>query len=145
MLKLITKFLIYKNKSLFSKTKSENKPLALLVDDFPILYKLMENKLSQTDFRIVRVKNYFEALHSAKREKIAILILNMDLPIFNCFDLGDLIRKRFPKKNQPIVLGYTQQFYPKEKITQSNVNDVIFLKNKDQNLCFSIKSWMNYI
>src|SRR5690242_16965762 len=82
---------------------SELRANILLVDDRPENLLAMETILADLGQNLVRATNGREALRFLLTEDVALILLDVQTPGLNGFDLAELIRERERTQHTPII------------------------------------------
>ncbi|HOT29487.1 MAG TPA: response regulator [Candidatus Ozemobacteraceae bacterium] len=76
----------------------------LVADDEPHILRVVKDKLANAGFSVVTASNGEEALESARREKPALVLLDVMMPKMNGFDVCRALRAEAEFKSVPILL-----------------------------------------
>lgn len=76
----------------------------LVADDEPHILRVVKDKLANAGFSVVTASNGEEALESARREKPALVLLDVMMPKMNGFDVCRALRAEAEFKGVPILL-----------------------------------------
>jgi pilus assembly protein CpaE len=79
-------------------------PRVLVVDDDPMLAKLVQITLSKAGYTIVTANDGIECLRKTKRDKPDLIILDVSMPGIDGFEVARRIRKDPTTKNIPILM-----------------------------------------
>src|SRR5688500_4168044 len=82
---------------------SESKVNVLLVDDRPENLLAMETILASLGQNLVRATSGHEALRFLLTEDFALILLDVQMPDLNGFELAELIRERERTQRTPII------------------------------------------
>ena len=94
--------------------KSDGKANILIVDDKPENLLAMESILEGLDQNLVRAASAREALRYLLLEDVALIILDVQMPGVNGFELAELIRERERTQHTPIIfvsaISHSEQY-----------------------------------
>ena len=76
----------------------------LVADDEPHILRVVKDKLANAGFTVVTAANGEEALETARREKPALVLLDVMMPKMNGFDVCRTLRAEAEFKGVPILL-----------------------------------------
>jgi len=76
----------------------------LVVDDDPVIVKLLQNILSAEDFQVITAGDGLEAMTQVKEHKPDLVILDVMMPKINGYDVCRHLKFDSPYKNIPIIL-----------------------------------------
>lgn len=76
----------------------------LVADDEPHILRVVKDKLANAGFTVVTASNGEEALEAARREKPALILLDVMMPKMNGFDVCRALRAEAEFKGVPILL-----------------------------------------
>jgi len=76
----------------------------LVADDEPHILRVVKDKLANAGFTVMTATNGEEALEAARREKPALVLLDVMMPKMNGFDVCRALRAEADFKNVPILL-----------------------------------------
>ena len=82
---------------------SEDRVNVLLVDDKPENLLAMESVLAEPGLNLVSVQSAGEALRFLLIEEVALVLLDVQMPGLNGFELAELIREREKTQHTPII------------------------------------------
>ena len=69
----------------------DNSKKILVVDDDKVFLKLVENDLTQEGYLVITAQNGKEAISLAKKEKPALLLLDINMPGISGGDVGNIL------------------------------------------------------
>jgi PAS domain S-box-containing protein len=75
----------------------------LLVDDKPVNLIALEAVLDSLDCNIIEATSGQKALEILETTDVALILLDVQMPILDGFDTARLIKEKFPEKNAPII------------------------------------------
>src|SRR5580704_14286623 len=84
----------------------------LLVDDEPKNLAVLESVLSNPNYRLVRAESADQALMALIVEEFALMILDIQMPDMNGFELGQMIKQRKRTASLPII--FLTAYYSEE-------------------------------
>lgn len=76
----------------------------LVADDEPHILRVVKDKLANAGFTVMTASNGEEALEAARREKPALVLLDVMMPKMNGFDVCRALRAEAEFKGVPILL-----------------------------------------
>ena len=76
----------------------------LVVDDDPVIIKLLQNILSAQDFQVITARDGSEAMTQVKEHKPDLIVLDIMMPKINGYDVCYNLKFDSPYKNIPIIL-----------------------------------------
>jgi DNA-binding response OmpR family regulator len=76
----------------------------LVVDDDPVLIKLLQSTLSEKGFKVTALDNAADGLQFAIKNQPDLIILDVMMPIINGYNFCRLLKNEEGKKHIPIVL-----------------------------------------
>ena len=83
----------------------ERRPVALIVDDEPLVLTLMSAILVARGWRVIRATNGDDALERADSSEVDLLVTDCDMPGMNGRTLASLLRGRDPSLSVLVVSG----------------------------------------
>jgi signal transduction histidine kinase len=84
----------------------------LLVDDEPKNLAVLESVLNQPNYRLVRAESADKALMALIAEEFAVLVLDIQMPDMNGFELAQMIKQRKRTASLPII--FLTAYYSEE-------------------------------
>ncbi len=81
----------------------------LIVDDDPIIRKLLSEVLTNDGHQVVAKGNGKEALEEAKKQVFALLFMDVHMPVMNGLEALVAIRKLFPEITVAMMDSYPDQ------------------------------------
>lgn len=105
----------------------------LLVDDDPVILKLVERALCEHGFAVICASNGHEAMESAKKETPDLIILDVLLPGLDGTEIAGLLQEDLRTHHIPVL--YLTSLEPKEdQVLEENLKpDIIFTKPTNMN------------
>jgi len=79
-------------------------PAILIVDDSPVVVEAVREALLGDGYIVFTASDGIEALDIVKKEKVDLILLDIDMPRMNGFQLCKLLKKDPNYKNIPIVM-----------------------------------------
>jgi DNA-binding response OmpR family regulator len=79
-------------------------PAILVVDDSPVVVEAVREALLGDGYMVFSAGDGIEALDVIKREKIDLILLDIDMPRMNGYQLCKLLKKDSNFKNVPIAM-----------------------------------------
>ncbi len=76
----------------------------LIVDDDPVNLQVLENQLKIENYSVTRALNGNEALEAIKKEKFAIVLLDIMMPKMSGFEVCQIIRETHPVNQLPVIM-----------------------------------------
>jgi len=76
----------------------------LVVDDDPVLIKLLHSTLTEKGFKVTAMSNAADGLQCAIKNHPGLIILDVMMPIINGYNFCRLLKNEEGKKNIPIIL-----------------------------------------
>lgn len=76
----------------------------LIVDDDPVNLQVLENQLTIENYAVTRAKDGYAALELVRREKFAIILLDIMMPKISGFEVCRIIRGIYPANQLPIIM-----------------------------------------
>ena len=76
----------------------------LVVDDDPVIIKLLQNILSAQDFQVITARDGSEAMTQGKEHKPDLIVLDIMMPKINGYDVCYNLKFDSPYKDIPIIL-----------------------------------------
>jgi len=103
-----------------------HKPTILVVDDHPIFLQIVKKALSATGYRLILATSGKEALRlaSANKEKIDLLLTDVNMPEMNGFQLAEEIQRRYP---DAVIVFMSASFLPEDPDAIKNIPKEHFL------------------
>ena len=95
----------------------------LVVDDEPIILKVVTFRLQKMGYDIVTAIDGLEAVEVTKKEKPDLIILDVVLPGMNGLEVCKTIKKDDKLKNTPIILLTASLENLEEKAKECNADD----------------------
>jgi EAL domain-containing protein (putative c-di-GMP-specific phosphodiesterase class I)/FixJ family two-component response regulator len=86
------------------RTGSGTRPLVLVADDDPALLSLLESTLDRAGFDTVLVANGREAIEQLRNHDIAVLLLDLDMPVLDGLQTLREIRADDRSRTLPVIL-----------------------------------------
>lgn len=80
------------------------KPRVLIVDDEPDVLELVDFKLSNEGFEVLKAANGIEALHKARSESPNVIVLDLMLPDLDGFSICEILRAQPSTRDVPVVV-----------------------------------------
>ena len=80
----------------------KQKPRVLIIDDAPMLLNILGNILKE-DYTIIAIKDGEKAIASAKKNKPAIILLDIMMPGMSGFDVITALKADEETKNIPVI------------------------------------------
>jgi len=77
----------------------------LFADDEPAVRKIYEKAFSRDGFKIILCENAFQVLEKLGREKVDLLVLDLQMPGMDQMDLFALLREKYPDIPALVVSG----------------------------------------
>lgn len=108
-------------------SKQNGKHTVLIVDDQFVNLKVLLDALQALDYRVIAVKNGFEALDQLdKPNKIDLVILDLMMPGMSGYEVCQEIRKRYSLLELPVLM-VTAAIQPHDKVVafQAGANDYL--------------------
>jgi signal transduction histidine kinase len=93
-------------------TGAEEPISILLVDDEPKNLAVLESVLNQPNYRLVRAESADQALMALIAEEFAVLVLDIQMPDMNGFELAQMIKQRKRTASLPII--FLTAYYSEE-------------------------------
>lgn len=84
-------------------SQPDEKPNILLVDDRPENLFVMEEVLRSPRYNLIRAQSGAEALKQVLSNELAVILLDVRMPIMNGFETAELIRQRDRSRDVPIL------------------------------------------
>ena len=110
--------------------KGENemvKPLIFAVDDSRMILKVYKSTLHQLGYAMELFEFPESALEELQRQKPALLITDLNMPVMNGVELTAAIRNRFSKEKLPILMVTTQQdLADREAAYAAGINGIVY-------------------
>jgi len=104
--------------------KSNSNKNILIVDDEDDIRNLMTEVLSFNGYNVLSAINGKEALSKVKKERVDLIILDINLPDINGYDVFRLILNNEKTKNIPVIIFSSSD-------TVSSINKFMVLGAKD--------------
>ena len=76
----------------------------LVVDDDPVIVKLLQNILSAEDFQVIAASDGLDAMTQVKEHKPDLIVLDIMMPKINGYDVCRNLKFDSPYKDIPIIL-----------------------------------------
>ncbi len=76
----------------------------LVVDDDPVIIKLLQNILSAEDFEVIAASDGLDAMAQVKEHKPDLIVLDIMMPKINGYDVCRNLKFDSPYKDIPIIL-----------------------------------------
>jgi CheY-like chemotaxis protein len=114
----VIEFLPAENMSASGKKK------ILIVEDHPILIRLLEEQIEQFGYRVYHAKNGKEALKKTAADLPDLILLDIRLPELDGFQVASMIRQD-PKTRSIPILAVSGLPGDKEKCVKSGCNDYL--------------------
>ncbi len=137
-LPILTGHLILENKLKyevqFISEKKTSLPFTILaVDDELINLEILKNIFNNYNYHLISLTNGFEAIELIENEIIPdIILIDIEMPEINGFELTSLVRKRYSIEEIPIILISSNTWNEdRSKVFQFGANDII---NKPYNV-----------
>jgi DNA-binding NtrC family response regulator len=91
----------------------DEKPIILVVDDDPMILEMLDDGLSQEDFRVITAANPNTALSLAEAEHPEYAVLDLDLGWHEVsgIELGQTLIQKYPETMVIIMTGYQNLKY----------------------------------
>lgn len=105
----------------------DGKHTVLIVDDQYVNLKVLLDALQALDYRVIAVKNGYEALEQIDRSgRIDLVILDLMMPGMSGYEVCQEIRKRYSLLELPVLM-VTAAFQPQDKVAafQAGANDYL--------------------
>jgi CheY-like chemotaxis protein len=103
---------------------TSGKKKILIVEDHPILIRLLEEQIEQFGYRVYHAKNGKEALKKTAADLPDLILLDIRLPDLDGFRVASLIRQD-PKTRSIPILAVSGLPADKEKCVKSGCNDYL--------------------
>jgi len=104
--------------------KSNSNKNILIVDDEDDIRNLMTEVLSFNGYNVLSARDGKEALSKIKKERVDLIILDINLPDINGYDVFKLILNNEKTKNIPVIIFSSSD-------TVSSINKFMVLGAKD--------------
>ncbi|MBU0467898.1 MAG: response regulator [Candidatus Omnitrophica bacterium] len=75
----------------------------LLVDDDPVIVKLLENRLTEVGYKVVSALEAADGLQIAISDSPDLIVLDVMMPIINGYNFCHLLKSEEGKKEIPII------------------------------------------
>lgn len=82
----------------------DNRPLIACVDNRPAIQRVVKFTLENSGFRTISIEDPFNALAVLMSQKPSLVLINVDLPDVNGYQLCSLCRKSTSLKDIPIIM-----------------------------------------
>ncbi|NQX63728.1 ATP-binding protein [Paenibacillus qinlingensis] len=108
-------------------TNSKGKHTVLIVDDQYVNLKVLLDALQALDYRVIAVKNGYEALEQLDQSgRIDLVILDLMMPGMSGYEVCQEIRKRYSLLEMPVLM-VTAAIQPQDKVAalQAGANDYL--------------------
>jgi len=122
----------------------DNSKKILVVDDDKVFLKLVENDLTQEGYLVITAQNGKEAISLAKKEKPALLLLDINMPGISGGDVGNILGSDPLTRNIPIIF-LTALLTKKEEETRQNMIGHHFFMAKPYDLKALLNEIRKYI
>lgn len=76
----------------------------LVVDDDPVIIKLLQNILFAEDFQVITARDGLDAMTQVKEHKPDLIVLDIMMPKINGYDVCRNLKFDSPYKDIPIIL-----------------------------------------
>ncbi|MFB9276803.1 ATP-binding protein [Cohnella cellulosilytica] len=109
------------------ETNRDGKHTVLIVDDQYVNLKVLLDALQTLDYRVIAVKNGYEALEQIDRSgRIDLVILDLMMPGISGYETCQEIRKRYSLLELPVLM-VTAAIQPQDKVAafQAGANDYL--------------------
>jgi CheY-like chemotaxis protein len=137
-LPILTGHLILENKLKyevqFLSEKKATVPFTILaVDDELINLEILKNIFNNYNYHLISLTNGYEAIELIENEIIPdIILIDIDMPEINGFELTSLVRKRYSMEEIPVILISSNTWNEdRPKVFECGANDII---NKPYNI-----------
>src|SRR5688500_1223191 len=82
----------------------EHKPAVLLVDDVPNNLITLEAVLGTTEYRLITAESGKQALEILEREEIALVLLDIQMPVMDGYEVLRRMKSSPRMRNIPVIL-----------------------------------------
>ena len=108
--------------------EQEKQPRILVVDDDPIVRKLLENALAPLGYEVLGAADAPTGLEKAMKELPDLIVLDVMMPIINGFNICRLLKSEEGCKRVPIILLTSRSSDEDRKIGLDVGADAYFTK-----------------
>jgi len=132
----------YVSKPLLSKNYNWSKKTILIAEDEELNFKVLHSCLARTNVRIVHAKDGLEALDLFKKEKIDIVLMDLQMPIMDGYEATHEIKKI--NNNMPVIAQTSYVLAnEKEKCLDAGCDDYITKPLNLEELLSKIDTYFN--
>ena len=85
-------------------TPNENQPAVLLIDDSVDVHRLLQARLKHEQIQLIGAMNGSEALEIAERTALACILLDLDMPGMDGFEVLRALKDRSSTNNVPVIV-----------------------------------------
>ncbi len=131
-LPILTGHLILENKlkyeAQFLSEKTATLPFTILaVDDELINLEILKNIFNNYNYHLISLTNGYEAIELIENEIIPdIILIDIDMPEINGFELTSLVRKRYSMEAIPVILISSNTWNEdRSKVFECGANDIL--------------------
>jgi len=101
----------------------------IVVDDSKMMLRLYQNKLSSMNYTSEAYSRPEEAIPEILKKKPDLVITDLNMPNISGLELTREVRKKFTRKDLPILMITTQSDFVEQKTGDMDVNDAILKKS----------------
>lgn len=83
--------------------QSEKSKKILVVDDDPVIVKLLENRLTEVGFKVLSALEAADGLQMAINDSPDLIVLDVMMPIINGYNFCHLLKSEEGNKDIPII------------------------------------------
>lgn len=110
-----------------TKPVAKEKPLVFAVDDSRMILKIYKSTLHKLGYPTQLFEYPETALQQLKENKPGIVITDLNMPLMNGVELTTEIRKRYDKKELPVLMVTTQQdLQDREAAYTAGINGIVY-------------------
>ncbi len=96
-------FLNFLQNKISAMTENNLSKTILIVDDNPVITRLIESRLTEKGFSTISTNEAAEGLQLAMSRNIALIVLDVMMPIVNGYNFCRLLKSEKDKKEIPII------------------------------------------